>query len=33
MVGMVRFAGGRGADVGPFEVGVGVETSVPTGDL
>jgi hypothetical protein len=33
MVGMVRFVGGRGAEVGPFEVGVGVETSVLVGDL
>lgn len=33
MVGMVRFVGGRGAEVGPFPVGVGVESSVAAGDL
>jgi len=33
MVGMVRFVGGRGAEVSPSEAGVGVETSVLAGDL
>jgi hypothetical protein len=30
---MVRFVGGRGAEVSPFRAGVGVETSVLAGDL
>jgi hypothetical protein len=30
---MVRFVGGSGVEVGPFEVCIGVETEVLAGDL